>query len=204
MVKRKTAERIADAALDILVGEGPEAVSMRRVAEAVGVTPMAIYRHYPNREALLRAVAADSLQELGAQWAARQDPDPVTRIYGLLTDFLDFALGRPNLYLFLMAERREQAPHFPEDVHSGETLACGVIVTAVEQGMREGTLKPDDPLEVALALTAPAQGLVQRYLGGRIAMPESEFRALCRRTTERILHGITAQASSQSSAWPSA
>ena len=49
-------ERIAEAALDILEREGPEAVSMRRVAQAVGVTAMALYHHYANREALLQAL----------------------------------------------------------------------------------------------------------------------------------------------------
>jgi AcrR family transcriptional regulator len=46
-------ERIADAALSILEAKGPQAVTMRQVAEAVGITPMAIYYHFPNREALL-------------------------------------------------------------------------------------------------------------------------------------------------------
>ena len=44
-------ERIADAALVILEREGAQAVSMRRVAHEVGVTLMAIYHHYANREA---------------------------------------------------------------------------------------------------------------------------------------------------------
>ncbi len=51
-----TAQRIAQAALDLLESEGPEAVSMRRVAEAVGITPMAIYHHFPNRGALLNLI----------------------------------------------------------------------------------------------------------------------------------------------------
>jgi AcrR family transcriptional regulator len=64
-----TAERIAAEASAILRAEGADAVSMRRVASAVGITPMAIYRHFPNREALLRAVAARG-------WATLSGPDP--------------------------------------------------------------------------------------------------------------------------------
>ena len=51
-----TAVRIAGAALRILETEGAAAVSMRRVAQEAGVTAMAIYHHYDNREALLHAV----------------------------------------------------------------------------------------------------------------------------------------------------
>jgi AcrR family transcriptional regulator len=64
-----TADRIAAEASAILRAEGADAVSMRRVASAVGITPMAIYRHFPNREALLRAVAARG-------WATFAGPHP--------------------------------------------------------------------------------------------------------------------------------
>ena len=47
MGTKNTADRIANVALAILEKEGPEAVSMRRVAEAVGITAMAIYHHFP-------------------------------------------------------------------------------------------------------------------------------------------------------------
>jgi hypothetical protein len=53
MKETATAERVAEEALRILEKEGENAVSMRRVAQAVGITPMAIYHHFPNREALL-------------------------------------------------------------------------------------------------------------------------------------------------------
>ena len=51
-----TKELIRSAALRLLEREGPEGVSMRRVAKQVGITPMAIYHHFRNRDALLVAV----------------------------------------------------------------------------------------------------------------------------------------------------
>ncbi|MCW2877830.1 MAG: TetR family transcriptional regulator [Sphaerisporangium sp.] len=189
----KTAERLAEAARIILVNEGAEAVTMRRVAEVVGVTAMAIYKHYPNREALLGAVADRTFQELAQGWGTRvSDGDWETRAFGLLDDFLDFALGSPHLYTFLMTDRRERARRFPDDFKDGGSPAFTPLVEIVEEGMRVGLLRPDDPLEVTLTLTAAVQGLVHLYLGGRIGLPEDEFRALCIRTTRRILDGVRA------------
>ena len=51
-MSRTTADAIRAAALRILETEGPEAVSLRRVATAVGITPMAIYHHFASREAM--------------------------------------------------------------------------------------------------------------------------------------------------------
>ncbi|MFD2416341.1 TetR/AcrR family transcriptional regulator [Amycolatopsis pigmentata] len=189
MVETGTAGRVASAALKILLDEGASAVTMRRVAADAGVTTMATYRHYPNRETLLRAVAEEAFAELGRKWGRRGGRAFRGRFFGLFDDFLDFALGKPNLYAFLITDRREGARSFPEQADSP---AFAPVVEVVEQGMREGVLRRDDPVEVALALTMPVLGLVQLYLGGRFSLSEKDFRALCRRTVERILDGLHA------------
>jgi AcrR family transcriptional regulator len=186
-----TAERIASAALSILLEEGAQAVTMRRVAAAAGVTAMATYRHYPNREALLRHVVDAAVAELSKDWGNRGDTATFDgRLDGLTDDFLDFALGKPNLYAFVVTERREGTKQFPDDFRTGGNPTFGPVFEAVEQGLPEGVLRAGDPLEVTLAITAPAMGLVQLYHGGRINLSEHDFRALCKRTIERVIHGL--------------
>lgn len=191
MTEAGTAERIAAAALSILLAEGAQAVTMRRVAADAGVTTMATYRHYPNREALLRAVADAAVAELTTDWGKRGKSRTFEdRLDELTDDFLDFALGKPHLYTFVVAERREGARQFPEDFRIGGTPAFAPVFEAVERAVRDGVLRPDDPLEVTLAVTMPAMGLVQLYHGGRIQLSEQDFRALCKRTIGRILDGL--------------
>ncbi|WP_203984507.1 TetR/AcrR family transcriptional regulator [Sphaerisporangium rufum] len=187
----ETARKIADTAQAILVSEGARAVTMRRVADEVGVSPMATYKHYPNRDALLDAVAHRAFRELADGWGRRCPDGPwADRLSGLMHDFLDFALGRPHLYTFLMTERRERARRFPEDFAGGGSPAFTQVVALAEEGIRAGALRADDPLEVALALTSPVQGLVQLYHGGRIGLDEAGFRRLCERTVRRVLDGV--------------
>jgi hypothetical protein len=86
----------------------------------------------------------------------------------------------------------EQGRRFPEDFRDGGSPTFGQVVEAVERGMLQGLLQRDDALEVALSLTGHTQRLVQLYLGGRIDLPERDFRALCTRATGRILNGLKA------------
>jgi AcrR family transcriptional regulator len=186
-----TAARLVAAAREILVAEGSGAVTMRRVAAAVGVTPMATYRHFANREALLEAVAETCQAELGRQWDAHAHrPGLEDRIAGLLEAFLDFALETPHLYRFLVVEPRAGARRFPQDFAAGASPTFGAVTQAVEQGMREGVLRAADPLEVTLAVTAHGQGLIEMYLGGRIGLSEQDFRALCARSLDMVLRGL--------------
>ncbi|MEV0145676.1 MULTISPECIES: TetR/AcrR family transcriptional regulator [unclassified Nonomuraea] len=186
-----TAEKIADAAQTILVSEGAEAVTMRRVADMAGVSAMAAYKHYPSRQALLDAVADRAFRELAEGWGVRaQDGSWEDRALGLMEDFLDFGLGRPHLYRFLMTDRRERARRFPDDFQGGASPVFTMLVVLVEDGMREGVVRKDHPLEVTLTLTSSVQGLLQLYLGGRIGLDEDGFRRLCERTARRIFDGI--------------
>jgi AcrR family transcriptional regulator len=194
MTEGSTKERIAAAALRILEDEGSAAVSMRRVAAEAGVTPMATYRHFPNRAVLLETVADAAFAEVAKTWGTRTASVWFAdRFAGLAEDYLDFALGRPNLYTFLIIERREGNRQYPEGFRPGDgSPLFGQVVETVEQGVREGVLRPGDPLEITLALTMAPVGLIALYLGGRIGMPESEFRALVHRTVDRVLAGVRA------------
>ena len=68
MKKPDTAAKILRAAHRLFDREGADAVTMRRVAERVGITPMAIYRHFPSREALLKRLSDDSFNSTARQW----------------------------------------------------------------------------------------------------------------------------------------
>src|ERR1700693_5736204 len=70
MIAESTAGSIATAARLLLDEGGVDAVTMRRVASAVGLTAMAIYRHYPDRKGLLNALADEGFRELSEQLRA--------------------------------------------------------------------------------------------------------------------------------------
>ncbi|MEV0622520.1 TetR family transcriptional regulator [Nonomuraea sp. NPDC050404] len=66
-----TTERIVAAAVGVLDGDGPEALTMRRLGAELGVAAMSLYRHFPNRDALLAAV----VNGLFAEAVADHSPD---------------------------------------------------------------------------------------------------------------------------------
>ncbi|TQM45954.1 TetR/AcrR family transcriptional regulator [Pseudonocardia cypriaca] len=185
-----TALRIAAAARGVLIEEGSAAVTMRRIAAAVAVTPMAIYRHYPDRDALLAAVADECFAELARDWAAHAGDGGVAGLDRLLSAHLDLALGRPHLYSFLFTEPRPGARRYPADFRAGGSPTLNVLATALEAGVRRGEIGTDDVWETALLLASQLHGLVQLYHGGRIGLSEDEFRSLCRRAVGRIVDGI--------------
>ncbi|MFE2422315.1 TetR/AcrR family transcriptional regulator [Streptomyces hokutonensis] len=67
---RLSRERIVEGAVEVLLAEPAVSLTIKRVADVVGAAPMALYRYFPDRDALLQA-AADHVLE-----AMRRDPIP--------------------------------------------------------------------------------------------------------------------------------
>src|SRR5215218_4637765 len=99
---KETRAAMLAAAMRLLEKGGQDTVTMRRVAKAVGVTPMAIYHHFPDRDALLRLLADIESDRIGALfdgWPARGSP--VGRLRRMAASYVDYSFDRPRLFAFL-------------------------------------------------------------------------------------------------------
>ncbi len=164
---------------------------MRPVAERVGITPMAIYRHYADRASLLNAVADEGFHELAARVQTLRLKGGVEhRLMQVGDVFLDAALQFPNLYELMFLVPRKGARVYPRDFKAGRSPTFSPTVSILEEAMRTGELRPDDPIEIAFELSALSHGLIVLYLGGRVAQSEKQFRALHRRSFRRYLDGL--------------
>jgi AcrR family transcriptional regulator len=189
-----TAQRIADTARALLAAEGAAAVSMRRIAATIGVTPMALYRHYPNRDALLAAVADQGFAELVRRWTQRPvtGGDAVAQLHDAFDALLDVAVDEPHLYRFLFTETRAQARTYPDDFRGGTSPTLTVVADIVRTGIDSRLLREDDVWEVAFTVAAHMQGLILLFHGGRTDPSVDRFRAMCHASLGRILDGLAA------------
>ena len=190
-VTASTADAIATAARRIFEAEGPAGISMRRIADEVGITPMAIYRHYPNREALLDRVANLGFQEVLDYWKpGHAGLSPDERLLKLLDGYLDYAFAHPRIFDYVFSDARPGARKFPEDFHAGLSPTANLLVEVLREGMASGAFRDDDIWDTALALWAHSHGLICLYRGGRFSLTETQFRKLHRNSLGKLLNGI--------------
>src|SRR5262245_7802903 len=128
-----TKDAISRATLSILESEGAAAVSMRRVAGQLGITAMALYRHYPNREGLLKEICDAAFKEISREWENRMRyADPWEDLLAAGDHLIDFALDHPHLYHYMFLEPRQQARRFPDDFANGESPTISLIIEALK------------------------------------------------------------------------
>jgi AcrR family transcriptional regulator len=87
-------------ALKLVEQGGAEAVSLRDLAQSLGVSRAAPYRHFDDRDALLAAVAARGFEDLNGEYeAALATPgDGAAKLRATGRAFFGFAIRRPGLY----------------------------------------------------------------------------------------------------------
>lgn len=188
-----TVQHIATAARRLLDKDGAEAVTMRRVASAVGITPMAIYRHYADRSALLNELADAGFRELATRLTrARVSSSIEERLVRMAEVYLDHALENPQLFALMFLERRAGARRFPRDFKKGHSPTANLLEQIVREGMEHRELRKDDPWEITFEMGALSHGLIMLYLGGRLSPSAARFRAFYRRSFKRYLRGLRA------------
>ena len=188
---QNTTQQIAGIALRILEEEGPEKVSMRRIAKEAGITPMAIYYHYPNRQALLKSITNAEFDKLLSFFEARQKRTPrKDRLLTIMDGYLDYALARPRIFDYVFSQYREGARQYPDGFRNRQSPTLNPVADAMAEAMQTGELKQDDMWELALELWALAHGYVTLYRAGRFNLTEQQFRMLVRRSIRRLLDGL--------------
>jgi AcrR family transcriptional regulator len=182
-------ERIFAAAKAVLDREGLPGITVRKVADHAGLSPMAMYRHFADKDALLNALMDDGLAAWERVAKSIRVADPMEWLSALGEAYLEFALTEPHRFdaaFFLPAPRARQ---YPEDFLAGRSPVVAMAMERIEQAKTAGRLGEKPALEVALAFSALAQGLVSMYRANRFA-GEKQFKTLYRAQIRHCLEGF--------------
>ncbi len=164
---------------------GPEALSMRELARAVGVSNTAPRRHFPSKQYLLEALALTGFERLGEdlrQALATEEPSFAKRLIRLAHANIRFATAHRALFRLMFAAK--QHPQVSPELlrASYEALAAGPETMAY--GQATGCVTPGDPEQQALVIFAAVEGLISFSVNGSFGGVPVE------RLAEAVIHQI--------------
>ncbi|MUL43334.1 TetR/AcrR family transcriptional regulator [Streptomonospora sp. PA3] len=166
-----TRERLIEAASRLLAGGGPEAVTMRGVGELAGVSRAAPYRHFDDKNDLLRAVAQRSIDAVRTEVVAAlptADTPPAEVPAALRRAFFAYlrdGVDRPEHYRLTFGEHLA-------DIGSVRETAEEIMqscVAALTDGQRAGVIRAGDPRAMAILAWSALHGLVTLATSGHLA-----------------------------------
>jgi AcrR family transcriptional regulator len=182
-------DRILAAAKTVLDREGLPGLTIRRVAHHARLSPMALYRHFADKDALLNTLMQDGLAAWEERARSIRASDPIQWLEGLGETFLNFALKEPHRFdaaFFLPAPKARQ---YPDDFLAGRSPVVAMALVRIDGAKSDGRIGDAPGVDVALAFSALAQGLVSMYRANRFSS-EKQFKALYRAQIRQCLEGF--------------
>ena len=183
-------ERMISAAEELFLLDGVEGVSMRKIADKVGVTAPAIYRHFKDKDELLGELISVGLKILQDYLEpALQAEGPFERLEQLIDRYFDFALEQPK-YFDLAFLVPSHGMRMADELARHNRSTFMFAVQQVHQCMEQGIFKKSDPLETSIMVWASAHGMVTLFRMERFGENPEQFRAIFRRTIQRMFDGL--------------
>src|SRR5689334_10290232 len=172
--KEEVRQMILDAARELFVEHGFEAVSMRKIAEKIEYSPTAIYLHFADKNALLDELCSNDFRALAREFIEfAQIRDPIERMRRSGLAYVDFALSHPQHYRLMF-----MTP-IPEHEHSAETMssrgkieedAYAFLRATMAQAIDEKRVRPEytDPDLLAQMAWAPLHGVLALHIAKKM------------------------------------
>lgn len=164
----RTGDRLIDAAAALLDAGGERAVTLRAVAQAVGVSHNAPYRHFADRAALLAGVAARDFRAFTRAFEAigRSDRSSMERVKAALATFVTYGEAHPARYRLLFSDPDIAAQGGPLEIVALETFAA--FDELVQAAQHEEKLPALPTPTLTGLIYASVHGLLDLKAGGRM------------------------------------
>jgi AcrR family transcriptional regulator len=172
---------LVTAAVEIIRKSGPDALTLRVVAQRLGVSQTAPYRHFASKEALLTAVAAEGFTSLLTSIHRALDAvgaDPIVRLQTIGKSYIRFALAWPAHFAVMYGPR-------PTEFSVGAVAEAGraafsLLTELVVACQSAGTLRAGNPTRMGVQIWGIMHGLATLYLHGLLprSLSEAELEAL--------------------------
>ena len=185
-----TRDAVVAAARDQIRTKGLDALSLRQVGAALGVTAPALYAYVTDKRDLLRAVAEDEFRRLLERFAEVTETDPIERMRALSTVYVEYAIDNPELFktMFLFPPELSFGEATGEE-HPMATQAFNYAIDAVRDGMEQGLLVDTDPALITFVSWTATHGLAN-VLNLGFNFDDATRDLLIRTTIDTIIAGL--------------
>lgn len=166
---------LLEAAVVLVERDGVDALSLRKLAEQVGVSPPALYHHFRDKQALLCAIGEEAIDLLAGEMQSElaEAVGVEARFERFVTVYVRFALGRPELYelLFGRVIWKGAGPE-SEAFRSKARASFRSYAEMVTSLHAQGWLSPElNPLRLAQVMWGTLHGLCCMYNDGLAFSP---------------------------------
>ena len=157
---------VVAAARELLVTEGLNGLSLRRLASRLDVTAAALYAYVDNKRDLLEAVIEQEFEALIEEFRNVPDGNPIERMCRMSWNYINFAQRNPRVFRTMFMFRAQLSPGQPSNDFAMATKAFQEARQPLVDAMDQGLVCKADPLLTHLAIWTAVHGAATVLLMG--------------------------------------
>lgn len=189
-----TRQKILDVARKMISQQGLASVSMRKIGKKVGISQVAIYRHFADKNELIAQIIDKGYQRLvqNLQSAAAQSNNPAEFISNVIKVYVDFALADPNFFKAVMFSSSGPARKQVNSLSQGITRTRDtfrLVNKILEDGMAKGIFREGDSELLSQSIWMAVFGIASRLVL-ESELPKERKDLLVQNAVEIILYGL--------------
>jgi AcrR family transcriptional regulator len=160
---------IVDAATQILLDEGIDQVSIRRIADRIEYSPGTIYLYFEDKDDILYEAHLEAFSAfLDAETAVNAVADPLDRLFALGSAYVQFALENPRKYELMFLTPVPRIQNKEKYDWSVSLRTYQFLRSIVEECLEKGRIKAGHPDVVSMHIWSTVHGLVSLIIRQRI------------------------------------
>lgn len=179
---------IMQAAARIFAQKGYDAATMDDIANQLGVSKVAIYYHFPSKEALHRelrvSAISDSIERLRAIMSRAEPPEVALR--AVIRDLVSHAFADLDRYVAISKMFVRATGTVDQEIFDLQQRCRHMVVTIIEDGIRDGVFADRDPHIMALILIQTCFGVADWYTPGGRLSPDT----IIEHVSEQVISGV--------------
>ncbi len=182
---------LLDEALRTIHQDGVEALTLRTIGLALGVSRTALYRHFADKRALLSAVATEGFRMLRGRLVEVWGSGGVREFNEMGVAYVQFAIANPSHYRVMFGGFVDDGPRDEELTREG-MAAFQALVDAIAALQKSADVRKDDPLQLARFIWATVHGVSMLIIDGQLSHQHAQLDDLIQFAMQRLQTGIAA------------
>jgi AcrR family transcriptional regulator len=180
---------LLDEALRTIHHDGVEALTLRTIGRALGVSRTALYRHFADKRALLSAVATEGFRMLRARLLEAWRSGGVRGFNDMGVAYIRFAMANSSHYRVMFGGFVDDGPR-DQELTRESAAAFQALVDAIVSLQKDGAVRKDDPLQLARFIWANVHGVSMLIIDGQFRHQHSHLDDLIQFAVHRLHTGI--------------
>ena len=150
-------QQIVETALELVAQHGADAVSAQLIADTIGLSQPAVFRHFPTKEAVWMAVIGWLQERLADVWSEargdQQDPPPIWVLRRMFLGHVELIIRYPGLAKVVFSDHiRHQYPSLHEQFHVLHQRYEREVTKLLEDAVRKSDLPSTTDVPAAATL----------------------------------------------------